>query len=76
MWKNKYDKKDPKNHHFEWLFSKKIASVRKFATKKKTVLPAEDSEERQNPLLQFLERNLNVKECLYLLQVSHHVVNL
>jgi hypothetical protein len=35
MWKNKYDKKDPKNHHFEWLFSKKIASVRKFATKKK-----------------------------------------
>jgi hypothetical protein len=75
MWKNKNDKKDPKNHHFEWLFSKKLP-VRENLPQNKTVLPAEDSEERQNPLLQFLERNLNVKECLYLLQVSHHVVNL
>jgi hypothetical protein len=76
MWKNKYDKKDPKNHHFEWLFSKNNCQCEKICHQKETVLPAEDSEERQNPLLQLLERNLNVKECLYLLHISHHVVNL
>ncbi len=41
-------------------FQKKIASVRNFATKKKQCFQ-QKTEERQNPLLQFLERNLNVR---------------
>jgi hypothetical protein len=37
MWKNKYDKKDPKNHHFEWLFSKKFATIKRQCFQQKTL---------------------------------------
>lgn len=35
VWKNKYDKKDPKNHHFEWLFSKHNCQCEKICHRKK-----------------------------------------